>query len=124
MLKKNRRHVPVHQRQGQQSYILLQQGDAPNDLFSVMWVELEPGSAQAPHHHTPEQAYIIIHGNGRVQVGHEEDEVTEGDIVYVPSRAIHSIQNLGAGPLVYLTVASPAYNLSSLFDTGELPPSR
>jgi mannose-6-phosphate isomerase-like protein (cupin superfamily) len=120
MLKKNRRQVPLRTHDGQQSYILLQQGDVPSDLFSVMWVEMAPGSGQQPHQHGPEQAYIIIRGGGRMRVGHEEDEVNEGDIIYVPSNAVHTVQNLGPGPLVYLTVAAPAFNLASLYGTGEL----
>jgi mannose-6-phosphate isomerase-like protein (cupin superfamily) len=120
MLKKNRRQVPLRTHDGQQSYILLQQGDVPSDLFSVMWVEMAPGSGQPPHQHGPEQAYIIIRGSGRMRVGHEEEEVSEGDIIYVPSNAVHTVQNLGPGPLTYLTVAAPAFNLASLFGTGEL----
>ena len=123
MLKRNKGQAPQREHGGVLSYILLQQGDMPSGQFSVMWVEIEPGSGQPRHQHGPEQAYIIIRGNGRMRVGDEEEAVSTGDIVYVPPNVAHSIENLGAGPLTYITVASPAFNLASFLDTGELPPT-
>ncbi len=120
MFKSNRQGSPQREREGLVSHILLQQGDVPDDRLSVTWVEIALGGHQRPHHHAPEQIYVIVRGNGHMQVGEEETDVAEGDLVYIPSDVVHSIENLGDTVLTYISAATPAFDLTALYDTGDL----
>lgn len=120
MFKRNKSAAPQRQRDGLLSYILLQQGDVPDTRLSVTWVELTPGGSQKPHKHSPEQSYIIIQGRGEMHVGEESSMVENGDIVHIPSNTVHFIENAGATDLIYVSVSSPAYDFTALYDDGEL----
>ncbi|MFO0751998.1 MAG: cupin domain-containing protein [Thermodesulfovibrionales bacterium] len=120
MLRTSLAEAPKRIRPGLLSHILLQAGDTPTDTMAIAWVEVEPGAGQQPHHHTPEQAYIIIGGRGRIRVGTETAEVQAGDLLYIPSNVEHGVENPGPEKLVYLSVAVPALDIQALYDTGQL----
>ncbi|MBF0506245.1 MAG: cupin domain-containing protein [Nitrospirae bacterium] len=88
--------------------------------MSVARVEVEPGCNQQPHHHAPEQAYIIISGNGRIKVGSEIADVQAGDLLYIPSNVEHAVENAGPEKLVYISVTVPGFDIEALYDTGQL----
>lgn len=120
MFKKSLAESPKRIRPGLVSHILLQSGDTPTDNLSIARVAVEPGSHQKPHHHVPEQAYIIVRGSGRIQVGPEIADVQEGDLVYIPSNVEHAVENAGPDNLVYISVTVPAVDIEALYDTGQL----
>jgi mannose-6-phosphate isomerase-like protein (cupin superfamily) len=71
---------------------------------------LLPGSAVAPHHHRElEEIYYILSGRGRMTVGEETSDVAEGDAVYVPRGASHTLENTGAEPIRLIVVCGPAF---------------
>jgi mannose-6-phosphate isomerase-like protein (cupin superfamily) len=115
---------PQHRRGGQVSYLLLTAGDAGSQNLSITWVEGEPGSEQERHaHDDAEQVYVIVAGRGLMRVAGEEKEVGPGTLVFVPKGALHSIRNLGAEKLVYVSATSPPFSeslLSALYE----PPAR
>lgn len=50
-------------------------------------------------------------------VADEEREVSTGDLVFVPSRALHAIVNTGAGTLTYVSSSTPTFSITDLYDT-------
>lgn len=120
MFKKSLAESPKRIRPGLVSHILLQAGDTPTDNLSIAWVEVEPGSHQQPHHHVPEQAYIIVNGNGRIKVNSEIADVQAGDLVYIPTDMEHAVENTGPEKLVYISVTVPAFDIEALYDAGQL----
>jgi mannose-6-phosphate isomerase-like protein (cupin superfamily) len=78
MLTTNISTAPRRERDGLVSHVLLQDGDPRNHALAVTWVEVAPGARQAPHHHAPEQAYVVISGRGRMRVGDEERDLRPG----------------------------------------------
>ncbi len=68
----------------------------------------------------PEQAYIVVGGQGRIKVGPYIADVKTGDLVYVPSNAEHAVENVGAEKLIYVSVAVPALDIAAIYDTGQL----
>ena len=120
MYKLNKSEVSQRQREGLLSHILLQQGDVPDTQLSVTWVEVESGASQKPHKHPPEQSYIIIQGQGRMNVGDESCMVQKGDIIYIPSNSLHFIENVGEETLTYISASTPAYDFKALYDKGDL----
>lgn len=120
MKRTNLSEAPKRIRNGLVSYILLQHGDTQSNNLAITWVEIQPGHKQQPHSHTPEQAYIIILGRGRMIVGTEFFDVQPGDLIFIPSDVLHSIENTGSEMLVYVSASAPAFDLEALYDSGPL----
>lgn len=120
MYKLNKSEAPQRQRDGLLSHILLQQGDVPDTQLSVTWVEVEPGASQKSHKHSPEQSYIIIQGQGKMNVGEQSRIVERGDIIHIPSNFEHCIKNQGDKTLIYISASTPAYDFKALYDKGDL----
>ena len=101
----------VNHRGGQISYLLLGRGDFGSQNLAITWVECPPGSGQPAHRHDGlEQVYVITQGRGRMIVGAEEQEVSQGMLVFVPPGTDHAIRNDGADRLVYVSATSPPFD--------------
>ncbi len=120
MFKKGLSESSKRIRPGLVSHILLQSGDTSTDNLAIAWVMIEPGATQQPHHHMPEQSYVVVSGQGRIMVGSDIADVKAGDLVYVPSNAEHAVENAGTEMLIYVSVAVPALDIEAMYDTGQL----
>jgi mannose-6-phosphate isomerase-like protein (cupin superfamily) len=120
MFKKSLSESPKRIRPGLVSHILLQSGDTVTDKLSIAWVEVEPGAGQQPHHHAPEQSYVIVGGHGRIKIGSDVAAVQAGDLLYIPSNVEHAVENAGTEKLIYVSVTVPALDIEALYDSGEL----
>ena len=120
MFKRNRSEAPWRERDGLVSRVLLHEGDPPETRLMVTWVDVEPGSAQRPHSHAPEQVYVILRGEGKMMVGGEERLVGEGDLIHIPPDTEHGIENSSDGVLTYVSAATPAADWEAFYDSGPL----
>jgi mannose-6-phosphate isomerase-like protein (cupin superfamily) len=120
MFKKGLAESPKRTRPGLVSHILLQAGDTSTGNLAIAWVTVEPGASQQPHHHVPEQAYVVVSGQGRIKVGSDIADVKAGELVYVPSNAEHAVENAGTERLIYVSIAVPALDIEAMYDTGQL----
>jgi mannose-6-phosphate isomerase-like protein (cupin superfamily) len=57
-------------------------------------------------HHHDDEAWYVLEGTLRVQVGEDEVEASAGSGVFVPRGTPHSYWNPGPGPVRYLLVMS------------------
>jgi mannose-6-phosphate isomerase-like protein (cupin superfamily) len=112
--------APKREVDGLVSHILFEKGDAPGGELSVTWVDVEPGSEQKPHSHDPQQVYVITRGQGRMRVGEEERDVREGQMVFIPPKVEHGVVNTGEQTLTYVSAATPAFEVTDLYDAGQL----
>ncbi|MGI8902915.1 MAG: cupin domain-containing protein [Solirubrobacteraceae bacterium] len=112
--------APIRDRDELRSHILLQAGDADGVSLAVTWVEVAPGGLQRPHRHEPQQVYVLLSGRGRMRIDDEERELLAGELVFIPAGAVHGIENTGEEKLVYVSAATPAFDLTGLYDTGQL----
>lgn len=88
----------------------------------MTWVDVPPGAEQRVHsHEDAEQVYVIVRGHGRMQVAGDVEEVGEGDLIFIPPAAQHSICNDGSETLVYVSAASPPVSMAELYGA-ELSP--
>ena len=108
------------ERNGLTSYFLLDRRSEVDTDLAVTWVTVVPGSRQIPHHHDPEQVYVIIQGKGEMQVGTETRLVSAGDLVYIPANVAHGIVNTGDEMLAYISAATPPFDLTEAYDRGQL----
>ena len=107
--------APLNERGGQKSYLLLTEGQFGSKNLAVTWVEGGPGSEQPLHEHADrEQCYVIVQGRGLMRTGDEEREVGAGTLVFVPPGTQHAIRNTGRGPLIFVSAASPPFDVSAL----------
>ena len=78
---------------------------------SVARARVKSGVTTRLHHLTDAQEiYIIIKGEGKVQLGSiEPARVAEGDVVVIPAGASQRIANIGKVDLVFYCVCTPAF---------------
>jgi mannose-6-phosphate isomerase-like protein (cupin superfamily) len=98
------------------SHFLMDAGDLGSRNLTVTWVDVPPGSEQRSHsHEDAEQVYVIVRGRGRMQVAGDVEEVSEGDLVFIPPATQHGIVNDGPETLVYVSAASPPVSMAELY---------
>jgi mannose-6-phosphate isomerase-like protein (cupin superfamily) len=98
------------------SYFLMDAGDLGSRNLSVTWVDVPPGARQQAHsHEDSEQIYVIVRGRGRMQVAGDQEDVGEGDLVFIPPATAHGIKNHGEETLVYITAAAPPVSMEELY---------
>lgn len=68
-------------------------------LELVSEFEVAPGGHVNPHHHPTHEFYLVTAGRGRMSVAGEEREIAPGDLVTIPSDAVHSLEPLGDEPI-------------------------
>jgi mannose-6-phosphate isomerase-like protein (cupin superfamily) len=91
-------------------------GDLGSRNLAITWVDVPPGAEQRAHsHEDSEQVYVIVRGRGRMTVAGDEEEVGEGDLVFIPPATDHGIVNSGDEPLVYVSATSPPVSMEELY---------
>ena len=88
-------------------------GSPSNDFFIAEW--RDPGAPPGPPryiaprhlHHRDDEAWYVVEGILRVQVGNEEVEARAGAAVFVPRGTPHTYWNPSPDPTRYLLVMTP-----------------
>ncbi len=80
--------------------------DTARNLAAVYDTTLASGENIQPHYHTDfEEIYYILSGYGTMIIGDEKQEISRGDVVYIPANAMHSLLNTAEEvPLRFITV--------------------
>jgi mannose-6-phosphate isomerase-like protein (cupin superfamily) len=107
----NRKMSPRYKRDSIESFLLISGKTAGSGKLSITLVEMQPGGFQHIHNHEPEQVYYILHGEGIMNVDDEEQSVTGGDCIFIPSFSRHGLKNTGSVPLNYLSACSPPFTM-------------
>ncbi|HET8679777.1 MAG TPA: dimethylsulfonioproprionate lyase family protein [bacterium] len=80
----------------------------PAKRFVVGESTIFPRGAVPAHHHSNEEIYVILQGEGQMTVGDETFPVSAGSAVYLPPNIPHELHNTGEGNLVTIFVYAPA----------------
>jgi mannose-6-phosphate isomerase-like protein (cupin superfamily) len=97
-------------------------GDLGSRNLSVTWVDVPPGAEQRAHSHAEsEQVYVIVRGQGRMEVAGDVEEVGEGDLIFIPPATEHGIVNTGDEPLAYVSAAAPPVSMEELYEVQLAP---
>ena len=115
MYTRNKSDAPKGRLNGLISHFLLRKRDVDTANLTITWVEIEPGAQQPPHHHLPEQVYVIIQGQGRMRVGEDYQAARVGDIFYIPSNTTHGLENTGDEVLNYISAATPSWDVDKAY---------
>ena len=69
----------------------------------VSLAKLQPGLSYETHSHADhEEIYYIIGGTGRIKIDREVARFRDGDAIYIPRAALHSITNDGEDMVEFL----------------------
>jgi len=81
--------------------------DLMSTIRNVWRMTVPPGETNRIHtHENEEQVYVILKGDGIIQVGEERRQVRAGDAIYLPNKIGHAFVNNGKGPTVILAFGS------------------
>ncbi len=79
--------------------------DTAKRIAAVYDTSLESGQGIPLHYHPDfEEIYYILSGYGLMTIGDENQEISRGEVVYIPALAPHSLQNTGNIILRFMTV--------------------
>ena len=108
-----KKNAPQYERDNIRSFLLVAESTVGAKHITTSLVEMEPGGAQKPHHHETEQCYMILEGNGIMEIDGEKATVGAGDTVFIPSNSVHSLYNESQTTLKYLSAGSPVFGTKS-----------
>ncbi len=78
---------------------------------------LKPRQRALLHYHQiSEEIYYILSGSGKVRIGNNEEEIRDGDAIFVPLNAVHALTNASHTlDMHILAVCSPPYKNDDIF---------
>jgi len=80
--------------------------DIATNIAAVYDTSLPPGDSIPLHFHPDlEELYYILSGYGNISIREEKQEISRGDVVYIPQNALHTLVNTGEVPLRFVTVS-------------------
>jgi mannose-6-phosphate isomerase-like protein (cupin superfamily) len=79
-----------------------------NQSLAEAW--LEPGQETQRHYHArSEELYVLLDGEGEIEVDGERSHVGPGQAILIPPGARHQIRASDGGPLRFLCCCAPPY---------------
>jgi len=100
---------PQYARDNIRSFLLVAESTVGAKYITTTLVEMGPGGIQKPHRHETEQCYMILEGNGIMEVEGEKASVGAGDTIFIPSNSLHGLVNESQTTLKYLSAGSPVF---------------
>ncbi|MGD8847830.1 MAG: cupin domain-containing protein [Desulfobacteraceae bacterium] len=107
------KNAPQYERDNIRSFLLIAESTVGAKHITTSLVEMKPGGIQKPHRHKTEQCYMILQGNGVMEVDGEKAAVGSGDTIFIPSNSLHSLYNEGQTTLIYLSAGSPVFGMEA-----------
>ena len=78
--------------------------------YSLAHATLPPKKTSLPHRFkSASEVYYILNGEGLMHIDNETESVGPGDTVYIPPRAVQSIENTGESNLEFLCIVYPEW---------------
>ena len=86
--------------------VFFQQDDLrPGRIQMVNWARLPSGNTFAPHYHEDmQEIFVILSGETRIRVSHEEHTLHRGDAVRIDPGEVHQMWNDGRDDVEYLAI--------------------
>jgi len=96
---------------GRAKAVLVSPDDGSSSDLAVNALVLPPGFLNPAHSHRAGELLIALHGRGTVTIDEGPQlGITEGDVVFVPPMASHSLSASSEGPLLLLAVMAKPSN--------------
>ena len=79
--------------------------------YSLAHAALSPTKASLPHRFiSASEVYYILKGEGIMHIDDETQIVRAGDTIYIPPKAVQSIENNGETDLEFLCIVYPEWH--------------
>lgn len=76
-----------------------------NPPWGGAWMTIAPDQSSITHAHDEEETFLILSGNGEMEVDGEKRLVEKGDVIYLPRFSKHKLRNISStDPLELLCV--------------------
>jgi mannose-6-phosphate isomerase-like protein (cupin superfamily) len=86
---------------------------------SLAEATLAPGQETQRHYHAvSEELYVLLGGEGELEVDGDRRRVGPGDAILIPPGAWHQIRATGAGELRFLCCCAPPYTHEDTYFEG------
>ena len=83
--------------------------------FSLARCRVEPGVTTQLHSLSVDEWYVVESGEGRMQLGSQEQDIRSGAIVQIPRGVNQRVTNTGAEDLIFFCVCTPRFTLETYF---------
>ena len=90
-------------------HILELSGGADDPELSIARARVEPGVTTQLHVLDIPERFVVVSGQGEVEVGEERAAVGPGDVVLIPAGTPQRITNTGDRDLVFYCMCTPAW---------------
>ena len=77
--------------------------------YSIAMATVEAGQQSYKHKLAQTEVYLITSGQGRMHINEEEQFVTAGDSIMIPSRCVQWIENIGKEALRFIAIVNPPW---------------
>jgi quercetin dioxygenase-like cupin family protein len=84
-------------------------GEQTDKAWSLMEVEVPERAGPPPHQHPWDEAYYVVAGEVRFQLGAREQLFKAGDFIYAPGGTVHGFQGASVHPARLLIFDAPAH---------------
>jgi len=82
------------------------------ERLEVLLYNKQVGTGSKPHRHPEEQFIYILKGRVKAKIEDQQKIASPGEIIYIPSQAIHSVEATDEEDLVYFTAKDIVQNIS------------
>ena len=104
----------VNQLQGGPDYSTAQGAVVEGDKMIVGLMRMAKGTGAQPHSHPNEQWIYLIEGACRFTIDGKSFDARAGDVVYVPSNAVHSTKVAPDRDAVFFTCKDATHSLQGI----------
>lgn len=77
--------------------------------YSLAHARVRPGEITFAHRLKSAEVYYIVDGMGEIYVDDEKEEISAGQVIYIPPGSVQRMRNIGKGDLVFLCIVDPAW---------------
>ena len=77
--------------------------------YSLGEAILPPKKISQPHALKTSEVYFILQGKGMMHINEEKQEVSAGQVIYIPPHGKQFIENIGDSDLKFLCIVDPAW---------------
>ncbi len=67
-----------------------------NPPWGSAWMTIAPDQASIPHNHDEEETFLILSGDGEMEVDGATRIVEKGDVIYLPRFSNHKLRNISS----------------------------
>jgi quercetin dioxygenase-like cupin family protein len=104
----------VNKLQGGPDYSSAQGAVVEGDKMIVGLMRMAKGTGAEPHHHPNEQWIYLIEGSATFTIDGKECPATAGEVVYIPSNAVHKAQVTSDKDAVFFTCKDASHSLQGI----------